>query len=198
MNDSDKGLQHVTHDGLVIKAAPHPMGGELNQKEYYMTDARGDGFTPLAMPGETHRVVYWLDGSGMKPRILYHAYESVAAAARALSDYTKLFSAFHPEDVIKQLRETLAAVEKLSVPKPSEFQGMPYLGQMVWVINPSGTPVEVKVTEVTDMNGVMSVIFGSHHKPNGEWFWNKEAAEAYANSAEANTRAKNVFLGDKS
>lgn len=185
-------FKHRKLNKMVVEAAPHPRGGPIEDGEYYMVDPPRNGVSLLAWPGETHRVVYWLDGSGADARILYQACERIVQAERLLS---KPFAGFTPEDVLRQLEETIVTVRKKTLPRPQAFQGMPYVGMEVWVVSPNRTVVPVKVTEIAEMDGVMSVIFGLHYKPNGQWFWTKEAAEAFLTEHPAETVAKNVFLG---
>ncbi len=193
------GKQHLNINGKVVRAAPHPKGGPIDPAEYYMVDQQNyDGIGLLAQSGETHRVVYWLDTGGFEPRICYEAFENLNAVARVLSDHRKQFAAFSAEDVISQIEKTLEKVRELGLPSPDRFQGMPYLGDLVWVVAPDRSLVQVKVTEIAEMEGQMSIIFGFHYKPNGEWFWTKEDAEEYVTSSYVSTRAKNVFLGEKS
>lgn len=189
-------LQHREDNGTIVKAAPHPCGGPLLEKEYYMADPSRDGLRLLATAGETHRVVYWLDMGGGTPRIQYHACETMVEAERLL--YEHMFVDFSAEGVIKRMEEVVQKLRDVKVPDAKSFQGMPYAGQQVWVISPQGEPVQVKVTEIGEMNGSMCVIFGFHYKPNGQWFWTEDAARAYLESPDATVRAKNVFLGDKS
>jgi hypothetical protein len=194
----DKVHKHVSLDAKIIKAAPHPRGAPLDPKEYYMADPPGHIVGLLAWPGETHRVVYWLDTTGLEPTIQSEACETMSAADRKLQEHRHHFPAFTPGEVIAQMEKTLEKIRKLTPPKPELFQGMPYIGDLVWVIAPDKSIVQVKVTEIGEMSGSMSIIFGFYYKPNGEWFWTKEAAEVYAASIETSVRAKNVFLGDKS
>ncbi len=191
-------LKHVSINGRITRAAPHPQGAQLNPREYYMVDRGGNDLGLLAYPGATHVIVYWLDTSSMTPRICYEVCETVRAAERALSEHSKEFSDLRPEGIVTQLEKTLEAARKLAAPKPESFQGMPYLGQTVWVIAPNGKAVPVRVTEIAEMSGEMCVIFGFHYKPNGQWFWTQEAAETYAADPAAQTGPKNVFLGEKS
>lgn len=185
-------FKHRKHGTRIIEPAPHPRGQPLVPGEYYMADSRNSGDTLLAWPGETHKVVYWLETSSPGPRICYEACENVHAATRLLQ--TKLFATLTPEDVVTQLEKVLVAARKLTPPPPKAFQGMPYLGMNVFVVAPNGTVVPVEVTEIGEIHGEMSVAFNSHYKPNGEWFWTREAAEEYARSSGAVTSAKNVFL----
>ncbi len=189
-------FKHRKHGARIIEPAPHPRGEPLEEGEYYMADSPNREDMLLAWPKETHKVVYWLETSSPGPRICYEACQRVSVAERLLD--TKPFSALSPEHLIEQLLKTLEAVRKQATPKPESFQGMPYVGMEVFVVAPNGKVVPVKVTEIGEINGEMSVVFGFHYKPNGQWFWTKEAAEAYARGDSASTKAKNVFLGDKS
>lgn len=187
-------LKHVKdHEHRVIRPAPHPKGGEINPKEYYMVDSPNGQW--ISQPGRTHLVLYWLDKSGFEPVIRSSACETMAAAERMLAQHCSEFVSFSPEEVIKSLEKTIEKVRGQVLPGPDQFQGMPYCGETVWVIHPTKGVVSVTVTEVADIDGKLSVVFGLHYKPNGEWFWSEAEAEAYYAQPDAKLRAKNVFLG---
>lgn len=190
-------LKHVSISARIVSPAPHPQGAPLDPREYYMADARGEQLL-LAHPGVTHLVVYWLDTSGSELSILYEACETVSKATSVINRHLNAFVGFSPQDVIEQMEKALEQIKKLTLPAPETFQGMPYLGQTVWVIAPNGKVVPVRVTEIAEMSGEMCVIFGFHYKPNGQWFWTQEAAETYAADPAAQTGPKNVFLGEMS
>ncbi len=111
-------LKHVSINGRITRAAPHPQGAQLNPREYYMADRGGNDLGLLAYPGATHVIVYWLDTSSMTPRICYEVCETVRAAERALSEHSKEFSDLRPEGIVTQLEKTLEAARKLAAPKP--------------------------------------------------------------------------------
>lgn len=180
-------LHRQNHSHRVVRAAPHPAGGELNPKEYYMTDPPNVADSRFIVnPGKTHEVFYAASFE-KDARVECHALESWGQIERFVTESFRSGTdiAGTPEGLVAKLREKADKLEqwleKNPQPAEAEFQGMPYAGMKVWVEHPGkpGTLVNVAVTEIFVSDGQVCVATeGWKYFRPGCWFWTEEEAKA--------------------
>lgn len=123
-----------------------------------------------APPGITHILALVPDSSSgsLVPQYVPTIFDSWKLYIKSRGD--------SKEELLRKLRERIAEIEAMELPNPNILQGMPKIGEKVWVMM-RGNLLQVTIDDYWINGDKVGVMFGHYYRLNGSWFWTKEEAE---------------------